>query len=149
MAKGTSQTNRIRYGMDASGLEHPFDLGMVNYHKHPTDSNYVVYRFKDVNRANYFEKALEAQKIWFERSDPEGDEREFYLIAIHKKHFNRVQRLNFETEGKFKKPLIKNGFFRYFFVLFMIGLIVLASIGYCKNQAILEKATQEIENSCE
>jgi len=128
-----------------SGLEHPFDLGMVNYHKHPTDSNYVVYRFKDVNRANHFEKELEKQGFWFERSDPESDERQFYLIAIHKKNFNKIQQINFQTEAKFKKPLINHKFLRYFFVLFMISLVVFASVGYCTNQKILEKATQEIE----
>ena len=128
-----------------SGLEHPFDLGMVNYHKHPSDSNYVVYRFKDVNRANFFEQELTRNGLWYERSNPETDEKQYYLIAIHKKNFNQTQRINFKTEAKFKKPLINHKFIRYFFVIFMVGLVTLAAVGYCENQKILEKATEEIE----
>jgi hypothetical protein len=129
-----------------SGLEHPFDLGMVNYHKHPTDSNYVVYRFRDINRANYFEKRLAEEKVWFERSNPEADEKEFYLIAIHKKNFNKVQRINFDTEAKHKRFLIKNNFLRYFFVLFMVSILVLASVGYCKQQQFLKNVELEIQD---
>lgn len=128
-----------------SGLEHPLDLGMVNYHKHPTDANFVVFRFRDVNRANHFEKELEKQGFWYERSNPESGEKEFYLIAVHKKNFNKIQKINFQTEAKFKKPLINHKFLRYFFVLFMIGLVVFASVGYCANQEKLKKVTQEIE----
>jgi hypothetical protein len=121
-----------------SGLEHPFDLGMVNYHRHPTDQNYIVYRFKDIRRANYFEELLNTHSIWYERANPEEDEREFYLIAVQKKHFNKTQELNFQTEATFKKPLIKNGFMRYLFVLLMMSLIGLATVGYCARQKTLE-----------
>lgn len=122
-----------------SGLEHPFDLGMVNYHKHPTNSNYVVYRFKDIRRANHFEELLVKHTIWYERANPEEDEREFYLFAIEKKHFNKTQRLNYQTEARFKKPLIKNGFLRYVFVALMLGIIGLATAGYCSRQQELSK----------
>lgn len=128
-----------------SGLEHPFDLGLVNYHKHPSDANYVVYRFRDKKRADHFEQLLVKAKIWYERSNPEADEKEYYLIAVHKKNFSKTQKLNYETEGKFKKPLIKIGFLRYFFVLFMIALVALAALGYCRRNAYLEETTRQIE----
>ena len=126
-----------------AGLEH-FDMGLVNYRQHPTNVNYIVYRFKDINRANTFEEKLSQANIWYERSDPEEDEKVLYMFAVEKKFFNKTQKLNFETEAKHEKFLIQNGYLRSFFVLFFSGIIVLASVGYCKSRKILEKETQRI-----
>jgi len=129
-----------------AGLEH-FDMGLVNYRQHPSNVNYIVYRFKDLERANTFEEKLAAAKIWFERSNPDADEKQYYIFAVEKKHYNKSQRINFETEAKHKKHLIPHNFWRTFFVLFMLSLIVLASIGYCKSRKVLEDATKNINAS--
>lgn len=126
-----------------AGLEH-FDMGLVNYRQHPTNVNFIVYRFKDINRADTFEAKLKETNIWYERSDPEEDEKELYMFAVEKKFFKKTQKLNFETEAKHKKFLIPNGFLRSFFVLFFVGIIVLAAVGYCKSREILEEETQRI-----
>lgn len=129
-----------------AGLEH-FDMGLVNYRQHPTNVNFIVYRFKDIKRADTFEEKVKAANIWYERSDPEEDEKELYLFAVEKKFFNKTQKLNFETEAKHKRFLIPNKVFRNFFVLFFVSIIVLATVGYCQSRKILKEATEQIETS--
>jgi hypothetical protein len=130
--------------MDA-GLEH-FDMGLVNYRQHPTNVNFIVYRFKDIQRAETFEEKLKSANLWYERSNPEEDEKELYMFAVEKKFFNKTQKLNFETEAEHKKFLIPNIWFRNFFVLFFVSVIVLASVGYCKSRKVLNDATEGLES---
>lgn len=130
--------------MDA-GLEH-FDMGLVNYRQHPTNVNYIVYRFKDVKRADTFEELLKKEGLWYERSNPDEDEKELYMFAIEKKYFKKTQRLNFITESKHKKFLIPMKGLRYFFVLLMLGIFTLATVGYCNNMKKLREETERIEN---
>ncbi|GEM_PF-229862 len=145
MAESTQKTNRIRDQMEA-GLEH-FDMGLVNYRQHPTNVNFIVYRFKDIHRADTFEEKLKVANIWYERSNPEEDEKQLYMFAVEKKFFNKTQKLNFETEAKHKKFLIPHKVFRNFFVLFFMSLIVLAAVGYCQSRKVLQEATEQIETS--
>ena len=145
MAKSTQKTNRIRDQMEA-GLEH-FDMGLVNYRQHPNNVNFIVYRFKDIHRADTFEEKLKVANIWYERSNPEEDEKQLYMFAVEKKFFNKTQKLNFETEAKHKKFFIPNKWFRNFFVLFFMGVILRATVGYCKSRKVLEEATEQIESA--
>jgi len=129
--------------MDA-GLEH-FDMGLVNYRQHPTNVNYMVYRFKDLERAQSFEDGLNAAGLWFERSDPEEDEKQVVMFAVEKKQYKKTQRINFKTEAKHKNFLISNRFFRVFFVALMLGIITLATLGYCQRMKVLQQ--HELESS--
>jgi hypothetical protein len=129
-----------------AGLEH-FDMGLVNYRQHPTNQNYIVYRFKDKLRAETFEQLLNESKIRFERSDPEPDEKELYLFAVEKKYFEKTQKLNFITESKHKRFLIPNNFFRYLFVLIMLGILTLSTLGYCESRKKLDEETKKIESA--
>ncbi len=145
MAQSTPKTDRIRDYMEA-GLEH-FDMGLVNYRQHPTNVNYIVYRFKDKQRADTFEALLIAEKLWFERSDPDHDEKEVYMFAIEKKYFKKSQKLNFLTESKHKKFLIPSKSLRYFFVTVMLALIVIGSVSYCKSRSVLQAKTTRLQTA--
>lgn len=142
MAQSAQKTNRIRDHMEA-GLEH-FDMGLVNYRQHPTNVNYIVYRFKDVQRADTFENKLKEANLWYERSNPEEDEKPLYMFAVEKKHFNRTQKMNFETEAKHKKFIIPHGLFRNLFVFLVMAIITLASVGYCKSRQKLEEESRRV-----
>ncbi len=126
-----------------AGLEH-FDMGLVNYRQHPTNVNYIVYRFKDIDRANTFENKLKEANLWYERSDPGEDEKVLYMFAVEKKHFNKTQKINFQTEGKHKKFIIPHGFFRNLFVFLVMAIITLASVGYCKSRQKLEEESRRV-----
>lgn len=129
-------------------VEHITDLGLVNYVQHPTNSKYIVYRFADKVRADDFEKALKEYGVWFEKSQEEGRTRMFYLYAIHRKNYKTVQSLNYAVEGKHRTFIVKNVFFRWFLVLFTIGITVLAFVGYCKNpEKVKAKTSYSIDNT--
>lgn len=119
-------------------VDHPLDLGLVNYIRHPDNSNYIVYRFADEDRAIAFEEELIAQKIWYEKGDEMKRTRKFILFGVHKNDFKKVQEINFAVEAKYKKPFIPFAAFRWGLILFSIGVVVLASLGYCEQQRKLE-----------
>lgn len=125
-------------------VEHITDLGLVNYVQHPTNSKYIVFRFADKGRADDFEKALKEYDVWFEKSQEEGRTRMFYLFAIHRKNYKKVQALNYAVEAKHRKFIVKNVFFRWLLVLFTVGITVLAFVGYCKNPQKVKAKTSEL-----
>lgn len=126
-------------------VEHITDLGLVNYVQHPTNSKYIVFRFADKDRAADFEKALKLNDIWFEKGEQQGRTRLFYMYGVHRRDFKKVQSLNFAIEGKHRTFIIKNNFFRWFLILFSVGITVLAFVGYCKRPDIVKKQnTQEL-----
>lgn len=114
-------------------LEAPFDFGLVNYVKHPSNPDYVVFRFKDENRATYFEAKLKENNIWYEK-DQELHEgkvatKMIYLFGIHADDYKKVSRLNYDTEAANRTYLIKNNAFRWI-LLIVVGLFVgLAIVG--------------------
>jgi hypothetical protein len=128
-----------------AGLEH-FDMGLVNYRQHPTNVNFMVYRFKDIERANTFEELLLKEGLWYERSNPVEDERQLYMFAVEKKHFQKTQKINFTTEAKHKQFLIANNATRYLFVFVMLGILSLATMGYCESRKKLKEASERIES---
>ncbi len=115
-------------------IDHPLDLGLVNYTRHPENSEYVVFRFPDSERANSFEEYLTKEKIWFESNSEEHKQRTYYLYGLHKNDFKRAERINMLVEGKHKKPLIPVASIRWFVVLFGMAALILALVGYCKQQ---------------
>lgn len=115
-------------------VDHTIDLGLVNYVKHPSNKDYIVYRFADQNRANSFEQALEEEGIWFEKSTKEGKQRDYYLFGVHKHDYSKTEKINYRVEAMHKKPMIKMAFFRYFILFFSLIMLTLATIGYCKAQ---------------
>lgn len=129
-----------------AGLEH-FDMGLVNYRQHPVNVNYMVYRFKDLDRANTFEELLQKEGLWYERANPMEDERLIYMFAVEKKHFQKTQKINFITEAKHKKFLIANNPMRYLFVFVMLGILILATLGYCESREKLKEASDRLESS--
>ncbi len=122
-------------------MENPIDsivdLGLVNHVKHPTNPNYIVYRFPDVHRADSFQFELEQKNIWFERSEEQKGQRTFHLIGIHKNDYKKTVHINYIVEAKHKKPLIPFKTLRFGLLLLTGGLLTLAIIGYCKRQNVL------------
>lgn len=137
MAEIAQKTFRIYYGMERqidNPVDNIVDLGLVNYVQHPTNNNYIVYRFADPQRAASFEKELIAANIWFEKDSEQKRQKEYILFGVHKNDFKTTDKINFKVEGMHKKPLIPFKGFRYFIVLLGLGLLALAIIGYCKQQ---------------
>lgn len=111
-------------------LDEGLDLGFVNYRIHPENKQYYVFRFKDKERAAHFESLLQGEKVWYEKDFQEVNDYEMVLFAIHKNDYKKVQKMNFDTEAKFRKPFIQSKGLRYLFLLITFGAILLSIISY-------------------
>ncbi|MEQ8910637.1 MAG: hypothetical protein RIC95_15680 [Vicingaceae bacterium] len=81
-----------------------------------------VFFFRDPIHANHFELLLNEEKVEFEKQiDEEGDQTIYF--GVKSSDFKRVQKLNYLTLGKFRKPFIPDRFFR--FLLIAVSLLVL------------------------
>ena len=115
----------------AGEVENIVDLGLVNYVRHPSDPNFVVFRFADKIRADQFEIELTNKKIWYERGEEQSKVKLYYLFGVNKRDFNAVQSINFTVEGKNRSFLMPNRYFRWAVLFLSIGMVTLAIIGYC------------------
>lgn len=115
-------------------VDHPIDLGLVNYSRHPSNREYVVYRFADEHRAKSFEEALIEKNIKFESDTHEKKLVTYYLFGVHKNYFKVTEKINFAVEAKHRKPFIPFRGFRYFLLLMSAIVMCLAIMGYCKAQ---------------
>lgn len=115
-------------------VDHRLDLGFVNYVQHPSNPDYIVFRFTDHKRAEDFERLLTEKAIWFERDTEMKRETEVVLFGIHKTDYSKAQSINFSVEGKHKKPIIPFKGLRYGVLFVGLSLLILATIGYCKAQ---------------
>ena len=111
-------------------IDHNIDLGFVNFIKHPENENYIVFRFRDKNRSNSFEKELRTSNIWFEKSDSSNKGKTYHLFGIHKYDFKKAQKINFKVEAKHKKRIIPGKIFRTLILIIGLGSLTLSIIGY-------------------
>lgn len=124
-------------------VDHAVDLGLVNYVKHPSNPDYIIYRFADSERADSFEAALFNEKIWFEKSSEKGRIKTFILFGVHKSDYDATQRINFQIEAKHKKPFIPHSGLRYLILGISTIVMTLAIVGYCKQQQKLRSYKEE------
>lgn len=118
-------------------VDNIIDLGLVNYVQHPTNKDYIVYRFADANRAASFAQALEDAQIEYERGEETKRTVTYHLFGIHKRDYKKTVKINYVVEAKHKKPLIPFKAFRWFLILFSAVAMSIAILGYCKQQETL------------
>lgn len=121
------------------GVENIIDLGLVNYVRHPTDPNFIVFRFTDKQRADQFEVALVENKIWFEKDEGIGKSKLIYLYGIRNRDYKKVQAINFSVEGKNRKFIIANGFLRWGLIVFFMGVCIFALVGYLSRPDVIQR----------
>jgi hypothetical protein len=124
-----------------SKVESIIDLGLVNYVRHPSNPNYIVFRFANKIKADDFEDNLTIDKIWFEKGEEDTRGKTYILFGIHKRDYSKVERINYDVEGRNRNFLISNKFFRWTFVLFSIGAMLLAIVGYCSRPDLIGEKT--------
>ena len=125
-------------------VDHTIDLGLVNYVQHPSNPQYIVYRFADKNRADSFKRELVNQKIWFEENTEPKRSKEYTLFGIHKGDFKKTESINYRVEAKHKKPFIPFKILRYSLMLFSAIVLTLSIMGYCNRQKILDRVNNNI-----
>ncbi|MFZ5551630.1 MAG: hypothetical protein ACOZCO_00835 [Bacteroidota bacterium] len=107
-------------------------FNITNYYEHPTDSNYVVFHFIREEQALEFEKLLNENKIEFEKFVEKG-ENIIWMFGIHRRKEKEAVKLNFTAIGKHREKFIPTAFFRWVIILFTLGCIGLALVGYLKS----------------
>ncbi|PKR81295.1 hypothetical protein CW751_04350 [Brumimicrobium salinarum] len=122
-----------------SKVENIIDLGLVNYVRHPSNPNYVVFRFAVKKKADDFEQTLKSKKIWFEKGEENTRGKTYILFGIHNRDHSAVERINFQVEGRNRNFLIRNKFLRWSLLLFSIGVMTLAVVGYCTSPTLEDK----------
>ncbi len=115
-------------------IDHTIDLGLVNYVKHPSNPNYIVFRFVDPKRAESFELELTELNIWFEKGEEEKRGRTYLLFGIHKNDFKVTEKINYRVEAKHKKPFIPVKLIRYPIMIISAIMLTVAILGYCEQQ---------------
>ena len=120
-----------------SKVENIIDLGLVNYVRHPTNSSYIVFRFANKVKSDDFEKTLTENKIWFEKGEEETRGKNYFLYGIHNRDHSKVERINYDVEARNRNFIIGNKFFRWALVLFSMGVMILATVGYCSRPELL------------
>ena len=125
-------------------IEH-LDLGLVNFTKHPTNPDYVVYRFTDLDKANSFRGELNENNIKFEEDTQDKKQVSYTLFAVHKKFYKQTMRMNFKVEGKHKKLLIPFFTLRWFVLLFGLGILLLSILSYYKHMDHLNEQTEQVK----
>ncbi|MEN8928874.1 MAG: hypothetical protein ABF242_03650 [Flavobacteriales bacterium] len=107
---------------------------LPNYDEHPSKTNYMVFTFRNLAMAKYFEEQLIIKEIFYETSEDEGRSGEIiYFFGVKKMNKEEVYQLNLLTHGKFRKPYFGNKYLRIILTTLLIALIALAVIGFIKN----------------
>lgn len=117
-------------------LEQVIDLGLVNFVPHPTDPDYMVFRFADIKRAQDFEKRLTAAKIWFEKGEnpSRSKDKVFHLYGVHHRDYKAALQINYDVEASNRNFILKNNILRWSLLIFTFGILALAVFGYCSRK---------------
>lgn len=107
-------------------------IQLTNYVPHPTNEEYVVFMFHVSEMAAHFEMLLDRELIKFEKSIDDDHEPVRTLYAIRRSRLKQALPLNFEAIGKYRKPMINNGFWRWLLIGFVLVVAALAIYGASK-----------------
>lgn len=99
---------------------------MTNFIPHPTNEEYVVFMFHDERMSEYFRNKLDENKIQYEKDRDDENDPPRDLYAVRRTRFDQVVQYNYESHGKFRKPLLGNAFWRWFVMLFVLILTLIA-----------------------
>ena len=80
-------------------------LQVTNHKEHPTNKAYKVFFFYTKQESLYFKSLLVKNQIFFEQGNDQTKKGDIYLFGIRKTDLNKVSKINYETLGKFRKPI--------------------------------------------
>jgi hypothetical protein len=103
-------------------------LNLTNYADHPTRIGYIVFRFFEKERADYFAILLKEENISFETSSEEL-ENTIYLFGIRKRDNDKAMNANYLVSARFRNKIIPNTYFRWGLIVFFFVVLLLAALG--------------------
>lgn len=102
-------------------------INITNYSDHPTRIGFTVFKFREKQRAEYFEYLLKKDNIWFETSFEE--EKSIHFFGIKKGDFEKATTANYLVSAKFRNKIIPNIYIRWGIIILASLSIILAIIG--------------------
>lgn len=108
-------------------------INLTNYRDHPSERGYVVFFYTDFQMANYFEELLVEEDIPYERAVDQETGAKRYLFGVHKKHQQKLLKLNDLAIGKFRKPFIGSAVLRWIILGITAAMLLLGILGYIFN----------------
>jgi hypothetical protein len=104
-------------------------MNLTNYDDHPTEPNWVVFRFQDRGMAAEFQEGLRTAGILHEVDD-DGP---ICLIGVKQRDRERAVHINYAVLGRHRKPFIGDTGLRYGLVGLFVVLLTLAIIGWMRS----------------
>jgi len=101
-------------------------FNITNFREHPTEEQWLVFRFTTREQALEFEAELRAAGLRHERDEQGGPP---FLVAARKADREQVVRLNYLVLGRHREPFIANKALRWALILFLGLLLALIVIG--------------------
>ncbi|MBK6342609.1 MAG: hypothetical protein IPF41_08485 [Flavobacteriales bacterium] len=99
---------------------------LTNYAEHPTEDQWLVFRFPSEAQALEFENALRSEGLRHER-DPDGGPP--FLVAARRSDREKAVRLNYLVLGRHREPFIANKALRWGLIGLLALLLALIIIG--------------------
>lgn len=100
---------------------------LTNYAEHPTEPDWLVFRFPVAAQREEFAQMLGAEGI---RHEVDTDAGPPYLIGVRSRHRERAVRLNYTVLGRHRRPFLSDPLFRWSVLAAVGALLVLAFIGW-------------------
>lgn len=104
---------------------------LTNYSEHPTEPDWLVFRFKSTEQADGFVRLLQEEELRFEQDRSEGPP---FLVAVRSRHRSAAVRLNYIVLGQHRKPFMADAIFRWSVIGFVAALIVIAFLGWLSSR---------------
>ncbi|MCB0792054.1 MAG: hypothetical protein H6595_02290 [Flavobacteriales bacterium] len=99
---------------------------ITNYDDHPSDANWIVFRFNDRGIASEFHEELDRAAIACELDESEEAP---HLIAVKQRHRETAIRLNYLVLGRHRSPFMADPLLRWTVVGLVVLALVLALVG--------------------
>jgi len=100
-------------------------FNITNYSDHPTRIGFTVFRFREKQRADYFQALLNEKNIWFELSEEDN----LFLFGVKKGDFKKAMNANYLVSSKYRKKIIPNIYIRWGIIIISILVVIFALIG--------------------
>ncbi|MFL2571344.1 MAG: hypothetical protein ACJ0QL_05665 [Parvicellaceae bacterium] len=109
-------------------------LQVTNHKEHPTNKAYKVFFFYTKQESLYFKSLLEESQIFFEQGSDQTKKGDIFLFGIRKTDLNKVSKINYETLGKFRKPIFANKKLQFFILGLGLFILLITLISYIVSQ---------------
>lgn len=99
---------------------------LTNYGEHPTDAEWLVFRFATAAIADEFAAELAEAGVRHERDTEPGPP---FLVGVRRVNRDQAVRLNYTVLGRHRKPFLPDAWLRWGVIGLVVLLLALAGAG--------------------